>query len=128
VFNDSPLAQEWVRRGITKLDYPENLEALPQTKDAYDNSGIKIQHSGSHPEWSAHAEDVLDQAKTRLEEQYGSLDKVPDDVMEQTKNSVMQELREDLLDKNLGLKKGWVQPKPSGMDKLSQTQTSDQIG
>jgi A nuclease family of the HNH/ENDO VII superfamily with conserved AHH len=128
VFDASPLAQEWVRRGLTKLDYPENLEALPQTKDAYDTSSIKIQHSGSHDAWSRHATDILEQAQKKLAGQYGSLDKVPDDVMKQTKDDVMQQLREDLLDKDLGLKKGWVQPKPSGMDKLSQTQISDQIG
>jgi hypothetical protein len=128
VFNASGLAQEWVQRGITKLDYPENLEALPQTKDAYDKSSIKIQHSGSHPEWSAHAEDVLETEQRRLEKKYGSLDKVPADVMEQSKDKIMKKLREDLLDKDLGLEEGWVEPKPSGMDKLSQAQTLDQVG
>jgi hypothetical protein len=128
VFNKSPLTQEWVKRGLTKLDYPENLEALPQTQDAYDKSSTKIQHSGSHPEWSDHAEDTFDNAQKKLTDQYGSLDKVPDDVMKQTKDSVMQELREDLLDKDLGIEKGWVVPKKSGMDKLSQAQDLDQIG
>jgi hypothetical protein len=67
VFNKNALTQEWVRRGMTKLDYPENLQALPQTKDAYDQSSIKIQHSGSHSEWSDHAEEVLDLEQRRLE-------------------------------------------------------------
>jgi A nuclease family of the HNH/ENDO VII superfamily with conserved AHH len=128
VFNRSDLAQEWVRRGITKLDYPENLEALPQTKDAYDKSSVKIQHSGSHGKWSGHAEDVLAEEQKRLIKRYGSLDKVPDDVMEQTKDDVLEQLREDLMDKDLGLEKGWVVPKDSGMDKLSQVQPTDQIG
>jgi hypothetical protein len=56
------------------------------------------------------------------------LDKVPDDVMEQTKNDVMEQLREDLLDKDLGIEKGWVKPAKNGMDRLSQTQATDQIG
>jgi signal recognition particle GTPase len=128
VFNKNALTQEWVRRGMTKLDYPENLQALPQTKDAYDQSSIKIQHSGSHSQWSDHAEEVLDREQRRLERQYGSLEKVPDDVMEQTKDDVMEELREDLLDKDLGLEEGWVVPKDSGMDKLSKSQISDRIG
>jgi hypothetical protein len=128
VFNASGLAQEWVQRGMTKLDYPENLQALPQTQDAYDKSSIKIQHSGSHAKWNAHAADVFDRAKTRLEGQYGSLNKVPDDVMKQTKDDVMQQLREDLLDKDLGIEKGWVKPQPSGMDKISQSQNLEQIG
>jgi hypothetical protein len=128
VFNRSPLAQEWVKRDITKLDYPENLEALPQTKDAYDKSKIKIQHSGSHEIWSRHAEDVLNQEKELLEQRYGSLKQVPDDVMKKTKDKIMQQLREDLLDKDLGIEEGWVVPKDSGMDKLSQSQQTDQIG
>jgi A nuclease family of the HNH/ENDO VII superfamily with conserved AHH len=128
VFRDNPLAQEWTRRGITKLDYPENLQALPQSKDAYGKSDIKIQHSGSHDIWSTHATEVLEAEQRRLVKQYGSLDKVPDDVMKRTKDDVMQGLREDLLDKDFGLEKGWVVPKDSGMDKLSQSQFSDQIG
>jgi hypothetical protein len=128
VFRDSPLAQEWTRRGITKLDYPENLEALPQTKDAYDDSDIKIQHSGSHDKWSEHVEETLEDARKELEKQYGNLKNVPDDVMEQIKDKVLKQLRDDLLDKDLGLEKGWVIPKDSGMDKLSQVQPIEQIG
>ncbi len=128
VFNASPLAQEWVRRGVTKLDYPENLEALPQTKDAYDKSGIKIQHSGSHSEWSDHATGVLAEEQKQLIKRYGSLDKVPDNVMEQSKNKIMKKLREDLLDKDLGLEEGWVKPGKNGMDRLSQVQIPDQVG
>jgi hypothetical protein len=85
VFQRNALTQEWVRRGITKLDYPENLQALPQTRDAYNKSNIKIQHSGSHSEWSDHVADVLEKEQKRLIKQYGSLDKVPDDVMGQTR-------------------------------------------
>jgi A nuclease family of the HNH/ENDO VII superfamily with conserved AHH len=128
VYRDSKLAQEWTKRGITGVHYPENLEALPQTQGAYDKSKVKIQHSGSHGKWSDHAEEVLAEEQDRLIDQYGSLDKVPDNVMKLRKDEIMQELREDLLDKDLGLDKGWVQPKPSGMDKLSQAQDPTQIG
>jgi A nuclease family of the HNH/ENDO VII superfamily with conserved AHH len=128
VFNASPLAQEWVRRGLTKLDYPENLEALPQTQDAYDKSSIKIQHSGSHNNWSEHAREVFREEQDQLIRRYGSLNKVPNDVMEQVKNDVTQQLREDLLDKGLGLQKGWVVPQPTGMDKLSQAESIERIG
>jgi hypothetical protein len=128
VFRDSPLAQEWTRRGITKLDYPENLQTLPQTKDAYDKSNIKIQHSGSHDIWSTHAEEVLDAERKVLERRYGSLDKVPDDVMEQRKNVILKRLRNELINKDKGLDEGWVIPKDSGMDKLSEVQPSRRIG
>jgi A nuclease family of the HNH/ENDO VII superfamily with conserved AHH len=128
VYNKSPLSQEWTRRGITGLNDPENLEALPQTKDAYEKSDIKIQHSGSHKNWNDHVTEVLKREQTRLKGQYGSLDKVPDDVMKQTKDKVMQDLREDLFDKDLGIEKGWIQHTDNGMDKLSQAQTSAQLG
>jgi hypothetical protein len=128
VYNKSPLAQEWTRRSITDLNDPENLEALPQTKDAYDKSNIKIQHSGSHENWNAHVTEVLEKEQTRLKGQFGSLDKVPDDVMKQTKDKVMQDLREDLFDKDLGIEEGWVKHKNNGMDKLSEVQSPTQIG
>jgi hypothetical protein len=110
------------------LNDPENLEALPQTKDAYDKSKIKIQHSGSHPEWNDHVDGVLRDTQTSLEDQYGSLDKVPTDVMKKTKGKVMQKLRKELLDKDLGLEEGWIKPTDKGIDKLSQSQLPDEIG
>jgi A nuclease family of the HNH/ENDO VII superfamily with conserved AHH len=128
VFRDSDLAQEWARRGITGVHNAENLLALPQTKDAYDKSSIKIQHSGSHENWNRHATEVLNQEQKSLIRKYGSLNKVPDDVMKQSKDKVMQQLREDLLDKDLGIEEGWINPTDDGMDKLSQTQTPDQVG
>jgi A nuclease family of the HNH/ENDO VII superfamily with conserved AHH len=128
VFRDSQLAQEWAQRGMTKLDYPENLIALPQTKNAYDKSRAKIQHSGSHKGWNAHAERVLNEAQKNLVGQYGSLDKVPENVMRQTKDSVMKELREDLLDKDLGIDEGWIIPGKEGMDRVSQFQVSVPVG
>jgi hypothetical protein len=48
--------------------------------------------------------------------------------MEQSKDKVMKKLREELLDKGLGIQKGWVVPQPTGMDKLSQVQPTAQIG
>jgi A nuclease family of the HNH/ENDO VII superfamily with conserved AHH len=127
-FQASALAQQWKSRGLMNVHDAQNLIALPQNKTAYDKSGVKIQHSGSHPEWNRHVNGVLGQAQRRLELRYGSLDKVPDNVMEQTKNQVMQDLREDLLDKDLGIEKGWVKPTENGMDKLSQAQSPGQIG
>lgn len=128
VFRDSDLAQEWIQRGITGLNDPENLEALPQTKDAYDKSKVKIQHSGSHENWNDHVTEVLNEAQTDLIRKYGTLDKVPDDVMKQRKNEIMQELRDDLHDKDLGIEEGWIKHMDSGMDRLSEAQPSAQIG
>jgi hypothetical protein len=105
-----------------------NLIALPKNGEAYGDSDVKIQHSGSHPEWNRHAEGIFRQERDALIQRYGSLDKVPDAVMKQTKDDVMEQLREDLLDKDLGLEKGWIVPKSSGMDKLSQSPPLDQVG
>jgi hypothetical protein len=48
--------------------------------------------------------------------------------MKQTKDKVMQNLREDLFDKDFGIEKGWIQNTDNGMDKLSQVQPSAQLG
>jgi A nuclease family of the HNH/ENDO VII superfamily with conserved AHH len=128
VYNENPLSQEWTRRGITGLNDPENLEALPQTKDAYEKSDIKVQHSGSHKIWNEHVTEVLRAEQRELELEYGGLNKVPDKAMKQTKDRVMQQLREDLFDKDLGIEKGWIQNTDNGMDRLSQVQPSAQIG
>jgi hypothetical protein len=106
----------------------ENLIALPKNGEAYGDSDVKIQHSGSHPKWSRYAEGFFETERKRLVKQYGSLDKVPDDVMEKIKNYVMKRLRTDLLDKDLGLEKGWIVPKDNGMDKLSKSEFPDQTG
>jgi A nuclease family of the HNH/ENDO VII superfamily with conserved AHH len=127
-FRNSALAQQWTSRGLMNVHNAQNLIALPQNKAAYAKSGVKIQHSGSHPEWNAHATEVLSAKQKELEGKYGSLNKVPNDVMEQSKNDVMQQLREDLLDKDLGIEKGWIVPQPTGMDKVSRSEPPNQIG
>jgi hypothetical protein len=127
-FKASDLAQEWKSRGLMNVHDAQNLIALPQNKAAYDKSGVKIQHSGSHPKWNIHVDAVLERAQRGLERRYGSLDKVPDDVMKQTNKNVMEQLREDLLDKDLGREEGWITPTNDGMDKLSQSQPFDQVG
>jgi hypothetical protein len=127
-FNKSELAQAWKKLGIADVHEAANLEALPTTKGAYDKSSIKIQHSGSHPKWNEHVDGVLEEKQKELEVKYDSLDKVPVDVMNQTKDKVIQQLQEDLLDKNLGIEEGWIKPTDKGMDKLSQSQYFEEIG
>jgi hypothetical protein len=128
VFRDSDLAREWARRKTMGVHDAENLIALPQNEEAYGDSDVKIQHSGSHPKWSRYARGVLREKQNELIQRYGSLDKVPNDVMKKTQDSIMNKLREDLLDKDLGLEKGWIIPKESGMDKLSKSKLPDQVG
>jgi hypothetical protein len=127
-FRDSKLAQEWKKLGIADVHETANLEALPTTKEAYEKSSIKIQHSGSHPNWNDHVDKVLKEKQEELEVRYGSLDKVPADVMKRTKDKFMENLREDLLDKDLGIEKGWIKPTERGMDKISQSQHLEEIG
>jgi A nuclease family of the HNH/ENDO VII superfamily with conserved AHH len=129
VYNENPLSQEWTRRGITGLNDPENLEALPQTKDAYEKSDIKVQHSGSHKNWNDHVTEVLTAEQEELKLEYGSLNKVPDNVMKQTKDKVMQQLREDLRNIDRGLEDGWIKRNDDGTYKLSEShQPPTQIG
>jgi hypothetical protein len=118
-FRESKLAQEWQIRGLMGVHEAGNLIAFPQNKEAYDQSSIQIQHWGSHPVWNAHVNEVLGEAEQLLKDQYGSLERVPAEVMQQIQEKVMESLREDLLDKDLGRDKGWIQDK-KGLDKLSQ--------
>jgi A nuclease family of the HNH/ENDO VII superfamily with conserved AHH len=127
-FKNSVLAQQWKSRGLMNVHDAQNLIALPQNKAAYDKSGVKIQHLGSHPAWNRHVDGVLKDKQQELVGKYGSLDKVPTDVMKQVKDDVMEQLREDLLDKDLGIEKGWLKPSENGMDKISQIQSPEQVG
>ena len=120
----SQLAMEAIRRGQWEIDGRDNLQSLPSTQDAYDKSPVKIRHRGSHGTWNRHAVDVLRDAETDLRQQYGSIQNVPDNVLEQTMNDVETDLRNDLNNINKGKRRGWIQHK-NGMDKLSKNETED---
>lgn len=115
----SDLTQEANKRGLWDVDRGSNLIRLPSTPEAYEKSPIKIKHRGSHPVWSQHVGETLEDAQDELEEKYGSLDKVPDSVLKQALENMEVKLRKDLLNINKGKKQEWIKPQPDGTDKLS---------
>ena len=123
----SDLAQEAHDRGLWNVDRGTNLIRLPSTQAAYGQSPIKIKHRGSHPKWSNHAADVLEDAQTDLKLKYTTLDNVPDAVLQQTLDQVESELRQDLTNIRKGIKDGWIQIKPDGTQKLSREEDGAEI-
>ena len=125
---NSDLAMEALQRGQWDINGIDNLINLPSNQDAYDNSTIKIRHSGSHPVWNDHARDVLERTQTNLESQYGSLDKVLNSVLEKTMDNVEKTLRNDLNDINKGKERGWIKKDKYGMQKLSSNESAISFG
>jgi hypothetical protein len=113
-------------RGIWSVDETDNLIRLPSTAAAYQQSSIKIKHRGSHGNWSGHVQNTLQTTQDKLENQYGTLDNVPDAVLKQTIEDIEDKLQNELLDKNLGRQKGWITPQPDGTDRLS-TREKDEV-
>jgi hypothetical protein len=124
----SDLTQEAHDRGLWEVDETDNLIRLPSSATAYQQApaNLQIKHRGSHPIWSQHVQDTLRTKQRDLENQYGTLDNVPDNVLEQTIDDTENILRNDLLDKNKGRQGGWIQPQPDGTDKLS-TREKDEV-
>ncbi len=102
------------------LDRASNLIGVPSAIKAYEQSDIKLLHSGSHPEWNNYAENELSDRQKGLERKYGSLDKVPTDVLKRTMQSVETQLRGDIQNIELGIQKGWIKPDyPKGEIKVN---------
>jgi hypothetical protein len=107
------------------LDRATNIEAFPSADKVYPE-GPQVLHRGSHPNWDKHAANVLDRFETALEKKYGSLDKVPKDVLEKTMESVETRLKNDIPDLQKGLGEGWLKPTPHGNYKLSENTTEQE--
>ena len=123
----SDLALEAHERGLWNVDRTTNLIRLPSTQAAYQQSPIKIKHRGSHPKWSEHVADTIDDAQTDLKVKYTTLDNVPDAVLQQTLDQVESELRRDLSNINKGIQRGWIKIKPDGTQKLSRAKGKAEI-
>ena len=118
----SDLTQEAYNRGLWNVDRGSNLIRLPSTQAAYQQSPIKVKHRGSHPEWSNHAREKLQNAEVDLkaEPEYTTLGDVPDTVLQQTLNQIEIDLRNDLQNIHKGIQEEWIKVKPDGTQKLSQ--------
>ena len=100
------------------LDRATNLEAFPSKDQVYPD-GAKVLHRGSHPEWSKHANEVLEESADDLKKAYGSLDKVPKDVLKETMKDVENQLGKDVQNIPKGLRGGWLKQTPHGNYKIS---------
>ncbi len=111
------------------LDRASNLEALPDTADAYNQANTPLLHKGSHGKWNTYVDDALKNTKDELFNNLGvsSVKEIPDNVLKQTIDNVEQDLRNDLLDLDLGRQEGWIRQNPQGLDKLSENQSDDNI-
>jgi A nuclease family of the HNH/ENDO VII superfamily with conserved AHH len=110
VVQDSPLSQEARQRAGYDLDRASNLIGVPGTAKAYQQSDVKLMHSGQHKEWNKYVKETLGKEQKLLEKEYSSLDKVPADVLQETMQEVEHKLRGDIQNIELGIKEGWVKP------------------
>ena len=92
-----PLAQAARARGVPPwdLDNPDNGIALPGSPEKVGTTGLPV-HRGSHREYTFYARDALREAEKALVKQYGSLDKVPPEVLVQTMKALEKQLRHDV--------------------------------
>lgn len=93
-----PLALAARARGAPPwdLDNPENGIALPGSPEKVGTTGLPV-HRGSHRGYTFYARDALGEADKALVKQYGSLDKVPPEVLVQTMKTLEKKLRHEVL-------------------------------
>lgn len=104
------LVQEVIQRIKYDIDRAPNLIGVPSEVKAYEQSDVKLFHLGSHSKWNNYVKEVLDNRQTDLESIYGTLDKVPADVIKETMQSIESNLRNDIQNIELGIEKGWIKP------------------
>jgi hypothetical protein len=114
------------RKGAFQIDQGNNLIAAPETvaafksktkaiQDLQDKDGlVKLIHSGSHPQWDTYVSEQLNLLSRRLERTYGSLEKVPTDVLKDGINGVLKDVRQVMIQESKsGLRQStvdWIQP------------------
>ncbi len=100
VVKSHPLYQEGLKRGIDiyDIDQATNLRVLAQSNEAkvVGLSDKFPTHSGSHPNWDKIVKAEADQYSQRLIQRYGSLDKVPEDVLKRTYEAIENTLEIEL--------------------------------
>ncbi len=104
------LVREARQRAGYDIDKAPNIIGVPGTPKAYEQSDLKLLHSGQHKEWNNYVTGVLDNRQKVLVEKYDSLDKVPTDVLQKTMQKVENQLRGDIQNVELGIEKGWIKP------------------
>ena len=117
----NPLAREAYDRNLYDLDRASNLKELPKR-----GKPGEIVYRGSHSKWDTHVNQVLDNEKEELLKKYkvDSVKQLPNTLeanedIRKVMKSAEQDLQEDLVDTELGLKEGWLKREPDGL-KLSE--------
>ena len=111
------------------LDRASNLEALPDTADAYNQANIPLLHRGSHKEWNGYVKEVLENTEDRLlnNPKFSTVKDIPDNILKQTMDEIEQDLKDDLLNLDLGRQEGWIKDSKEGLDKLSENDSDNNI-
>ena len=93
-----PLAQAARARGVPPwdVDGEGNGIALPGSPEKVGATGLPV-HRGSHRGYTKHASEALSAQRDALVERYGSLDKVPPEVLTETMKTVERQLRDDVV-------------------------------
>ena len=117
----NPLAREAYDRNLYDLDRASNLKELPKR-----GKPGEIVHRGSHSKWDTHVNRVLNNRKNQLLKNYGvnSVKELPNtpevnEAIKRVMKSAEQKLQKDLVNTELGLKRGWLKREPDGL-KLSE--------
>jgi hypothetical protein len=99
VVRDHPLTQAAMKNGKPpyNLDEASNGIHLPSNDDGKIVSPDLPLHNGSHPEWNEHARRKLNEKMVDLIDEFGTIDKVPNDVLTQTVKDIEVELGKDIL-------------------------------
>ena len=93
-----PLAQAARARGAPPwdVDGADNGIALPGSPEKVGATGLPV-HRGSHRGYTKYASEALSAQRDALVERYGSLDKVPPEVLAQAMKRVEGQLRDDVV-------------------------------
>ena len=78
------------------VDGKGNGIALPGSLEKVGATGLPV-HRGSHRGYTKHASEALSAQRDALVERYGSLDKVPPEVLTETMKTVERQLRDDVV-------------------------------
>ena len=129
VVRENELAREAYDRRIFDLDRASNLQALPDTADAYNQANTPLLHRGSHKEWNDYVKEVLNNKGEELLDDLGvpSVKEIPDNILKQAIDEIEQDLKDDLLDLDLGRQRGWIKDSKEGLDKLSENESDNNI-
>ena len=122
----NPLAREAYDRNLYDLDRASNLKELPKRAKPGE-----IVHRGSHSKWDRHVNEILNQATNKLLKKYkvDTIKKLPNtpeanEAIKRVMKSAENQLHNDLVNTELGLRRGWLKREPDGL-KLSKNEDSN---